>query len=335
MAASALRAANFTQEPACNTWEVCVQPEILVVGPMMPHVMETLERDYKVHRLWEAEDREAFLRQVGGNVRAIGTDGHRGASTALMDALPKLEIIGCYGVGVDAIDLKHAADREVIVTNTPNVLNEDVANLAIALMLATSRQICVGDRYVRDGLWLKGAMPLTRAIHGRRLGILGLGRIGRLIGKKAEVFGCEIAYHGRNKQADCAYEYFADLREMAAACDFLVVICPGGAATHNIVNQEVLEALGPEGTLINVARGSVVDEPALVAALQDGKLGAAGLDVFADEPRVPEALLSMDNVVLSPHQGSGTTETRRAMGDLVLENLRAHFAGEKVPTPVG
>ncbi len=311
-----------------------MQPEILLVGPMMPHVMESLERDYVVHRLWEAEDRAAFLAEVGRRVRAIGTDGHRGASPELMDALPNLEIIGCYGVGVDAIDLDHAAARGVAVTNTPDVLNEDVANMAIALLLATTRRLCEGDRYVRSGQWLEGAMPLTRAIHGRRLGILGLGRIGRLIALKAEVFGCEIAYHGRRRQEDQPYRYHAALAELARDSDFLVVICPGGAATHNIVDREVMDALGPEGILINVARGSVVDEPALVAALSDGRLGGAGLDVFADEPRVPEALLAMDNVVLSPHQGSGTVETRRAMGDLVLDNLRAHFAGEPLPTPV-
>jgi lactate dehydrogenase-like 2-hydroxyacid dehydrogenase len=304
-----------------------------MVGPMMPHVMETLDSEFTVHRLWEAADRAALLNEAGARVRGIATSGNLGADATLMDALPKLEIVGCYGVGVDSIDLEHAAKRKVIVTNTPDVLNDDVANMAIALLLATSREICSGDRYVREGKWLKGAMHLTRAIRGRRLGILGLGRIGKDIARKAEVFGMEIAYHGRSRQ-DVPYRYFADLVEMARDCDFLVAICPGGPATDKIVDRAVLDALGPEGVFINVARGSVVDEPALVAALQDGRLGGAGLDVFAQEPKVPEALLAMEQVVLQPHAASATHETRRAMGDLVVENLRAHFAGKPVLTPV-
>jgi len=304
-----------------------------MVSPMMPHVMEALDSDFTVHRLWEAADRQALLKEVGANVRGIATNGHLGADSALMDALPGLEIIGCYGVGVDAIDLAHAAKRGIIVTNTPDVLNDDVANMAIALLLATSRQICLGDRYVREGRWLKGAMHLTHAIRGRQLGILGLGRIGKDIARKAEAFDMKIAYHGRSRQ-DVPYAYYADLVEMARDSDFLVAICPGGPATDKIVNRAVLDAIGPEGTFINVARGSVVDEPALVAALKDGRLGAAGLDVFAAEPNVPEELLTMDQVVLQPHAASATHETRRAMGDLVVENLRAHFAGKSAVTPV-
>jgi lactate dehydrogenase-like 2-hydroxyacid dehydrogenase len=310
-----------------------VKPELIMVGPMMPHVMEALDGDFTVHRLWEAADREALLKQVSDKVRAIATGGHLGADAALMDALPKLEIISCYGVGVDAIDLPHAAERKVIVTNTPDVLNDDVANMAIALLLATSREIVNGDRYVREGKWLAGSMRLTRAIRGRRLGILGLGRIGKDIARKAEVFGVEIAYHGRSRQ-DVPYRFYADLVEMARDSDYLVAICPGGPATDKIVNRPVLDALGPEGVFINVARGSVVDEPALVAALQEGRLGGAGLDVFAAEPKVPEALLKMEQVVLQPHAASATHETRRAMGDLVVDNLRAHFAGKPVLTPV-
>jgi lactate dehydrogenase-like 2-hydroxyacid dehydrogenase len=310
-----------------------VKPELVMVGPMMPHVMEALDSDFTVHRLWEAADGKALLNKVGGAVRAIATSGHLGADAAMIDALPKLEIIGCYGVGVDAIDLAYAAKRKVIVTNTPDVLNDDVANLAIALLLATSRQVCLGDRYVREGKWLKGAMHLTRSIRGRQLGILGLGRIGKDIARKAEAFGMELAYHGRSKQ-DVPYKFYGDLVEMARDSDFVIAICPGGAATDKIVNRAVLDALGPEGTFINVARGSVVDEPALVAALQDGRLGAAGLDVFADEPKVPEALFTMDQVVLQPHAASATQETRRAMGDLVVDNLRAHFSGKPVLTPV-
>ena len=311
-----------------------VKPELVMVGPMMPHVMKALDRDFTVHRLWEADDPSALLNQVGGGVRAIATSGGFAVDAAMMDALPNLEIISSCSVGVDNIDLEHAARRKLIVTNTPDVLNDDVANLAIALLLATSRQICVGDRYVRRRKWLQGEMHFTRALRGRRLGILGLGRIGKDIARKAEIFGMEIVYHGRRRQDGVAYRYYADLVEMARDSDYLVAICPGGPSTDKIVNRAVLDALGPQGVLINVARGSVVDEPALVAALEEGRLGGAGLDVFADEPNVPEELLGMDQVVLQPHVGSATHETRRAMGDLTLENLRAHFAGEPVPTPV-
>lgn len=312
-----------------------MKPEILLVGPMMPHVMAALNEGYRVRRLYEAEDRDAFLVRVGPGIRGIGTNGHLGAGAALMDRLPKLEIIACYGVGVDTIDLAHAAGRGVRVTNTPGVLDDDVANMAVALLLATSRRLAAGDRHVRSGKWLQGDMPLARSIRGRRVGLLGLGRIGKTIARKIEVFGCETVYHARHPQPGQPYRYYAGLVEMARDSDYLIVICPGGAATRNLVGRAVIEALGPEGTLINVARGSVVDEAALTAALVEGRLGGAGLDVFADEPRVPEALFALDSVVLQPHMGSGTVETRRAMGDLVVENLAAHFAGRPLPSPVG
>jgi len=313
-----------------------MKPEILMMGPMMPHVEAALDDAYTVHRLFGADDADALIARVGPRIRGIATDGGLGASADLMGRLSALEIVSCYGVGVDAIDLGHAKTRGVTVTNTPDVLNDDVANMAVALVLATSRTLVANDAYVRQGRWVAdGAPPLARSIRGARVGILGLGRIGKDIAEKLGVFGCEIAYHGRTRQEGVSHDYFDDLTAMAAASDYLVAICPGGAATNGIVNASVLEALGPQGTFINVARGSVHDEPALVAALQSGKLGMAGLDVFASEPSVPEALLKMDNVILQPHQGSGTVETRRAMGDLVVENLRRHFAGEAVRTPVG
>lgn len=312
-----------------------MKPEILMMGPMMPHVMAALDEAYTVHRVYEAADKDALLAEHGTAIKGIATDGGLGASADLMGALPNLEIVSCYGVGVDAIDLGYAKDNGVIVTNTPDVLNDDVANMAVALVLGTSRTLVANDSYVRQGKWPAGAPPLARAIRGRKVGILGLGRIGKDIAHKLEVFGCEIAYHGRTKQADVSYEYFDDLVAMAKASDFLVAICPGGPSTNGICNSAVFEALGPEGTFINVARGSVHDEAALVTALQNGTLGAAGLDVFEAEPGVPEALMGMDNVILQPHQGSGTVETRKAMGDLVIENLAAHFAGQTVKTPVG
>ena len=307
--------------------------EILLLGPMMPHVMEAIDQDFTMHRLWEAEDRDAFIQQVSGSTRGIATMG-QSVGPALLDALPNVEIVSNFGVGVDNIDLAAAAERNVIVTNTPDVLNDDVANLAIALLLDCSRTVTACDRHVRAGKWPKGGMPLAHSIRGRRMGILGLGRIGKDIAKKAEVFGMEIAYHGRRQQDDVDYRFYPDLVELARDSDFLVVICPGGEATRSLVNRPVLDALGADGTLINVARGSVVDEPELVAALKDGRLGAAGLDVFADEPRAPEALFAMENVVLQPHMGSATIETRRAMAELQLANIEAHLAGEALLTPV-
>lgn len=310
-----------------------MKPELLMVGPMMPHVMAALDHDFNVHRLWQAANRTAAL-AAARNARAIATDGHLGADAPMMDALPQLEIVACYGVGVDAIDLSHAASRGVLVSNTPDVLTDDVANLAIALLLAVTRRVTVADRYVREGRWSSANMDLTQSVVGKRLGILGLGRIGRAIARRAEALGCTVCYTGRRSQTDQPYPYHDNLTGLARSCDYLVVCCPGGAATHHLVGQDVLAVLGPEGVLINVARGAVVDEAALVRALTGGQLGGAGLDVFADEPRVPAALLELDNVVLQPHMGSATVETRRAMGDLVVDNLRAHFAGRPLLTPV-
>ncbi|MDJ0609511.1 MAG: 2-hydroxyacid dehydrogenase [Kiloniellales bacterium] len=310
-----------------------MKPEIVMVGPMMPHVVAALDQDFQIHRLWEAPDAGALLGKAAA-ARGIATTGDLGADAALMDALPKLEIVACYGVGVDAIDLTHAAKRGVTVTNTPDVLTDDVANLAVGLMLDVTRGISAADRFVRRGDWLKGPMPLSRSLVGWRVGILGLGRIGLAIARRAEALGCTICYHGRRRREDLSYPYYEDLAAMARDCRLLVVSCPGGQGTRHLVNAEVLAALGPEGVLINIARGSVVDEPALVSALEAGTLGGAGLDVFEAEPRVPEALFAMENVVLQPHLGSATVETRHAMGDLVVENLRAHFNGKPAPTPV-
>ena len=308
--------------------------EILSVGPFYAPSFESLERDFTVHKLWQAKDRDALLAEIGGRCRGIQTGGGDGADANLMDALPKLEIISCFGVGVDAVDPDAAKQRGVIVTNTPDVLNECVADLAMGLTVATMRRISLGDRFVRAGSWLKGEFPLTQKVGGKTMGILGYGRIGKAIAKRAEAFGMRIVYHGRKPQADVSHKYYAKLVDMARDCDVLMVICPGGAATRHMVNAEVLKALGPEGTLINVARGSVVDEQALVKALADGSLGAAGLDVFESEPKVPEALFGMDQVVLQPHLGSATHDTRKAMGDLTVDNLRAHFAGKPALTPV-
>lgn len=313
-----------------------MKPDVLVNGMQMPHVMERLEADYTLHKLFEAKDEQGFLKEIGPRVRAIAASGHiYPVSAALIDACPKLEIISSFGVGVDSIDVAHAKKRGVIVCNTPDVLNDDVANLAVALLLATTRMLVAYDRYVREGRWVKdGAPPLTRSIRGQRIGIVGMGRIGGVIAEKLQVFHCDVAYYARHKRDDVPYGYYSDLVALARDSMALVVIVPGGAATRNLIDKKVMDALGPKGILINVSRGSVVDEPALVAALQEGRLGGAGLDVFVDEPNVPKALFAMENVVLQPHQGSATTDTRKAMGDLVVANLEAHFAGKPLLTPL-
>lgn len=311
-----------------------MKPEIVIIGPMYPPTQARLEELFIAHRLWEAPDREAFLRTLAPRVRGIAVYALHGCPASVIEALPKLEIIGCFGIGVDAIDLAAAKKQGVRVTNTPDVVTDDTADVALALMLAVERRIAEGDRFVRRGRWREGELRFGRSLGGRRLGIVGLGRIGRAIARRAEAFGMEIAYFGPREKPDARYRFFPDLAALAAWSEILVVACPGGAATRHLVGREVIEALGPQGSLVNIARGSVVDEEALVAALAAGRLGAAGLDVYEREPNVPEALFAMENVVLMPHTGSATHETRTAMGNLVIDNLLAHFAGRPLLTPV-
>jgi lactate dehydrogenase-like 2-hydroxyacid dehydrogenase len=250
----------------------------------------------------------------------------------LMDALPKLEIISNFGVGVDAINLDDAKKRNIIVTNTPDVLNECVADTALALVLNTVRKFPQSEVYLRGGNWAsRGPYPLTTSIGGKTLGVLGLGRIGEAIASRAAACGMQIRYHNRSRK-DVPYPYDPDPVTLARNCDVLIVVTPATAETSRIINAKVLDALGPEGYLVNIARGSVVDEPVLLRYLQEKKIAGAGLDVFADEPRVPPEFFSLDNAVLFPHVGSATVETRKAMGDLQIENLRRHFAGKPVLT---
>ncbi|WP_454918416.1 2-hydroxyacid dehydrogenase [Xanthobacter sediminis] len=268
------------------------------------------------------------------SVRAIATRGGRPVDDALMARLPALEIVANFGVGYDTVDAAAAAARGVVVTHTPDVLDEEVADLTLGLLLATVRWLPQADRFVRAGEWLKGAFPLTATLRGRTVGLAGMGRIGRAIARRLEAFGLDIAYHSRRPVAGLAYRHYPDLLAMAQVVDTLVVIVPGGPATRHMVNAQVLAALGPEGVLVNVARGSVVDEEALLSALQAGTILAAGLDVFADEPRVPEAFFALDNVVLLPHVGSATVHTRAAMGQLVVDNLFSWLDGKGPLTPV-
>ncbi len=311
-----------------------MRPDILQVAPMMPAVEAALAEAYRVHRLWEAPDQGVFLAAHGGEIRGVATNGHSGLPPAVMAALPRLEVVASYGVGYDAIDIPACRARGIGVSNTPDVLNDAVAEITLGLMIALCRRLPQADRFVREGRWLKGAFPLTAELTGATAGILGLGRIGKEIARRLVAMKMRVLYHGRRKQADQPYEFFDDLTKMARASDWLVVIAPGSAETRGIVTRGVLEALGPKGCLVSMARGSLVDEAALVELLANGGLGGAALDVFVAEPKVPEALFALDNVVLSPHQGSATERTRRAMGDLVVRNLAAHFAGQPLLTPV-
>jgi lactate dehydrogenase-like 2-hydroxyacid dehydrogenase len=308
-------------------------PDVLVAARLWAPMMESLHRAFQVHDRVHQTDPTGFA-QVAPRIRAIAASGESKVPRELIAQLPALELISVFGVGYDGIDVAAARERGVAVTHTPNVLNDEVADLALALMLSVSRRIPQADRYVRDGKWPGGPMPLARKMSGARLGIVGLGRIGLAIAKRAAAFDMTIAYTSRNEKAGSGHRYFPSAAALAAEVDFLVVITPGGAATRKLIDASVLKALGPKGFLINVARGSVVDEAALIGALERGEIAGAGLDVFENEPNVPEALRALDNVLLTSHIGSATGETRRAMADLARGNLEAFFAGKPLPSPV-
>ena len=306
-------------------------PDILVTAPLPDFLYEPLKRDYRCHDYHRSSHKPGLLAAEGGRIRGLVQGGGTLTPTSLLDALPKLEIISVFGVGYDGVPVDYCRQRGVKVTHTPDVLTDDVADVAVGLVLMTFRGFARADAFVRAGEWKQRAFPLTTKLGGRRVGILGLGRIGKAIAQRLSAMGMDIAYTGRMAQADVAYRFVPDLVALAAESDVLIVACPGGPATRNLVDAGVLAALGRKGTLVNIARGSIVDEPALVEALKSGALGGAGLDVFADEPNVPAELLAMDNVVLLPHVGSATRETRKAMGDLCKANLDAWFAGKPLP----
>lgn len=311
-----------------------MKPEIIVVGKIFARTQASLDREFTCHRLYEAADRDVFLKQHAPNVRALATFAASGANAKLMDALPNLEIIANFGVGVDAIDLAAAKKRGVIVTNTPDVLNECVADTAMALVLNTLRQFPQSQSYLRAGYWAtRGGYPLTTSLGGKTLGVLGLGRIGEAIAKRAVAFGMHIRYHNRSRKA-VSFPYDADPVALAGNSDVLLAATPGGAETSKIINAKVLDALGPQGYVVNIARGSVIDEPVLLQYLREKKIAGAGLDVFDREPNIDPAWFGLENAVLFPHVASATVETRTAMGDLQVENLRLHFAGKPVRTRV-
>jgi lactate dehydrogenase-like 2-hydroxyacid dehydrogenase len=310
-----------------------MQPAILLISAVLPELDQQLELRYTVHRLYQHADKNAYLNQHQDSIVAVVTGGALGISTAMMERLPALKIVTINGIGTDAVDLGYAKRRGIHVTTTPDVLTADVADLGIGLAIAALRGLCAGDRYVRDGAWGSKPLALANKFSGKRVGIVGLGRVGQAIAKRAAAFDCPIAYVDRREHQDLPYQYVNDLLQLARDSEVLVLAASADDGKA-IINTEVLNALGPKGVLVNIARGKLVDEAALVLALQEGRLGGAGLDVFVDEPKVPQALWSMENVVLQPHRASATEETRREMGQIVLDNLAAYFAGERPPTSV-
>ncbi len=304
-------------------------PEIVVTSRIPPFLTTGLQERYVVHERDHIRDLQVF-----GRVRALVGGGESKIDAGYMALFPALEIISVCGVGYDGVDVAAAKKRGIMVTHTPDVLNDDVADLALGLLLAVARKIPQADRFTKNADWLDGPFQLTRKLTGAKLGIVGMGRIGQAIAKRAAAFDMDISYNSRNPRNDVPYKYVASLVALATEVDFLVAITPGGAATKNLINADVLKALGPQGFLVNVARGSVVDQVALIEALQKKMIAGAGLDVFRDEPNVPAELRKLDNVVLTPHIASGTVETRKAMSALALANLDAHMAGQPVKTPV-
>ncbi len=314
------------------------KPVLLSTGVQMPLVADGLEQHFDVHWLNKAADPARMIRDAGPNVVAIATGAHTGVKTdkAMMDQMPRLRIISNFGVGYDSIDIPLAAQRGVIITYTPDVLNEEVADTALGLLLATVRELPQSEAYLRAGRWAKeGDYPLTKAsLRDRHVGLIGYGRIGKAIGRRLEAFGVPISYFGRKKQADVPHRFYDNLVAMARDVDTLLAILPGGPATQNLVNAEVLQALGPSGIFINMARGSVCDEAALKAALRAGTIQAAGLDVYVGEPKIDPDLMAVPNLVLLPHVGSASQYTRNKMGQLVVDNLAAYVAGKPPLTPV-
>ena len=301
---------------------------------MSPGLTAQLDAAFTVHKPWLTPDPAGFLLQECGGVRGMATRSVLGADAMLMRRLPMLEIISTFGVGTEMVDLAEAAARGIRVTNTPGVLTTDTADFAMALVLALARRVAEGDRFVRSGQWKAGPLPPARRVSGATMGIVGMGRIGQVLARRAVGFDMTVRWHGPNPKPLLSYAYEPDLLSLARNVDILVLTCPGGPATERLVNRAVLDALGPQGMLVNIARASVVDEPEVIAALQERRIGGGAFDVFSAEPDLPPAFLALDNVVLAPHAASRTSETQEAIGELMLANLQAHFAGEALPSEV-
>jgi lactate dehydrogenase-like 2-hydroxyacid dehydrogenase len=313
------------------------KPDVLLIGQKKPVMVKGLEGKVTLHYLVDAQEKEAFLKSIAGKVRAIAIAyTSNKIDAAFMQRFPKLEQISSFGVGYDHVDAKWAGEHGIVVTNTPEVLNEEVADTALGLLLCTVREFPQAERYLRAGKWAaQGHYPLTKAtLRNRTVGMVGMGRIGKAIARRLEAFGVPVVYHSRNPQAGVKYKHYPKLIDMARDVDTLLVIVPGGASTAKMINAEVLKALGPNGILVNMARGSVVDEPALIEALKNRTIYSAGLDVFANEPHVPKELLDMEHVCLFPHLGSSTEVTRAAMDQLVVDNILAWASGKPPLTPV-
>ncbi|WP_339413956.1 2-hydroxyacid dehydrogenase [Pseudomonas sp. EA_35y_Pfl2_R5] len=310
------------------------KPQVLQIGPLSERFNRTLAEQYKVTALWQQADPLTFLHEQGQQFELLVSSARFGCSIEQLACLPNLRAICSFGVGYDPYPLELLRERGIAISTTPDVLNDCVADLAMGLIIDTARQLSAADRFVRQGQWLAGNYPLTRKVSGKKLGIVGLGRIGQAIARRAEGFAMPVRYHKRRQDPSSPYGFEADLLALAQWADFLLLACPGGAATHHLIDAEVLGALGPQGILVNIARGSVVEQSALVAALVNGTLGGAGLDVFEGEPKVPEALFALPNVVLLPHVGSGTVETRLQMEELVLANLQAFIERGELLTPL-
>jgi lactate dehydrogenase-like 2-hydroxyacid dehydrogenase len=312
------------------------KPDILMFGAPKPVITAGLEPLFNVHRLVDAKDRDTLSAEVADRVRAIAsTYTNQKIDGALMGLFPRLEIVSSFGVGYDHMDVKWASEHGIVATNTPEVLNEEVADTALGLLLCTVREFPQAERFLRAGKWVQKGYPLSKAtLRDRTVGMIGMGRIGKAIARRLEAFGVPVVYHSRNADKTVPYRHYPRLIDMARDADTLLAIVPGGAGTQNMINAEVLEALGPRGIVINMARGSVVDEPALIRALTEKKILSAGLDVYAKEPEVPQELIEMDNVVLFPHLGSASEWTRKKMDQLVVDNLASWAAGKGPLTPV-
>ncbi|KAL5757898.1 hypothetical protein ACOSP7_020509 [Xanthoceras sorbifolium] len=310
------------------------KPVLLMTNPMSEYLEHELSTRFTLLKLWTQSSKPEFFQQNSSLVKAVVGDTKCGADAEMIESLPGLEIVASYSVGLDKIDLDKCREKSIRVTNTPDVLTDDVADLAIGLIMAVLRRVCVCDGFVRSGKWKDGDFGLATKFSGKSVGIVGLGRIGSAIAKRAEAFGCPISYHSRSQKPHTDYKYYSNIVDLATNCQILVVACALAEDTHHIVNRIVIDALGPNGILINIGRGAHIDEPELVSALLEGRLAGAGLDVYENEPEVPKQLLGLDNVVLLPHVGSDTEETSKAMADLVIRNLEAYFGNKPLLTPV-